>query len=1021
MSSSLNLELPYVEAAQAQKHVTVNDALRRIDAIVQLSVADRSRTSPPGAPSEGDRHIVAPGASGAWSGEARSVAAYADGAWVFFEPKPGWIAFVEAEEAIVYYDGSAWEILAAADDFEVASKLGINGAADATNRLVVNAEASLFAPDNTQPVPTGDVRVKVTKTAAGDVASHLFQTNFSGRAEFGLIGSDDFSLKVSPNGSSFTEAFKVNRNTAVVNFTKIPAIGGNQAFGFSLRSRTAIASTNIPADVQQLEVRGFAGENDGGAGRYQRVGSFPSDGLGVTDAAGGHWALLGNVVNVRQTGAVGDGTTDDTAAINAALASGRTVEFDRGVFYVTDALRTGTSHQRMYGDGRGRTTIKVTPTFNMSALGVFQFDHSFVFLEDLEVDFDQSPASSRATLVQYPPAVYMVNRTRCRLSRLRFIEAYDGVLASGNTGGALFEDVESGSFNEGFHIDGALDSVELRNCRVWPYNFAGNPTLDAIYEDGQTIAFRIGRCDDFKMSNCTPFQSRILLEESASGHRPFGTINGLALDGSYSRIEMSAGDMAITSLYATTSVGNDRFINQTGGTLVISDFSFRVGEYSNVPMVQVSGIGTKCQIQNGTCEFGGSVGADGFRVSDGQMSVSSVRFSLNPTVARTGSCIRQVGGELLAIGNSVNGITTGSGSFIRVQTNGNHVIMGNDSNGWAYDFPVSKSAGIYGPNHNGSATVIDSTLTLGPSDGSNEGGELRLAGAGSNGVVALDNWAGNARFLQFAAGKTLQVITPEGATQIGGDKVDSAGLRIWRGAGSDHQSIGVGALALEAVTGGISNTAVGRRALTALTGGDENTALGTNSGSSMTNVNGNTVVGYNAGTGVTGGGNTAIGRNALNGSSGISNCAALGDGATVTGSNQVQLGNSSTTTYVYGSVQSRSDGRDKADVRDTLLGLDFVNRLRPVDFRWDYREDYETGAAEPGALVRTRFHHGFIAQDVASVIDALGVDFGGYQDHALAGGQDVKSIGYCEFFAPVVKAIQELSARLDAIEAAPGG
>jgi hypothetical protein len=53
MSNSLNLELPYVQGAQAQKHVTVNDALRRIDSVVQLTVEDRNRSAPPRRTSRG--------------------------------------------------------------------------------------------------------------------------------------------------------------------------------------------------------------------------------------------------------------------------------------------------------------------------------------------------------------------------------------------------------------------------------------------------------------------------------------------------------------------------------------------------------------------------------------------------------------------------------------------------------------------------------------------------------------------------------------------------------------------------------------------------------------------------------------------------------------------------------------------------------------------------------------------------------------------------------------------------------
>ncbi|MBJ3774811.1 DUF2793 domain-containing protein [Acuticoccus mangrovi] len=1030
MSNSLNLELPYVEAAQAQKHVTVNDAFRRIDAVVQLSVADRTLTTPPASPSEGDRHLVASGATGAWAGHDFELAAYVDGAWVFFAPVEGWLAFVRAEDALVYFTGAAWEILTGAAGAEATAKLGINGTADTTNRLVVNAEAALFAPDLSQPVPTGDVRIKASKSTSGDVASHVFQTDYSGRAEFGLIGSDDFSLKVSADGSSFAEAFSVDASTARLDFAKVPSVAGAVSFAFQLPSRADGASTAIPSDVEVVETRGFAAENDGGGGRYERVGSLPSDGLGFADGNGGYWALSGNVITLRQAGAKMDGTTDDTAAINLALGSGRSIHAERGTYLISDALATGATAQRIVGDGRGRTKFKVSPSFNMSALGVFRIDHPFVFLEDFEIEFDQSTASSRATLVAYPPAVYMVGRTRVRLSRLRFIEAWEGVDATGNTGGALFEDVESGSFNVGFRFDGALDTVELRNCRVWPYNFAANATLYDIYQDSETIGFRFGRVDDLKLSNCTPFQCRIILEEGADGHRPFGMINGLALDGSYSRIEMSHGDVAVTSLYATSADANDSFIVQTGGNLELSDFSFRCNEVSNVPMVHVNGTGANCQIQNGKCEFGPSTLADGFRVTTGQLSVSSVRFGVNSTAVRTGACIRQVGGDLSAIGNSCNGPTTGTGDFIAVATDGNHTIVANDSNGWGFSFPSTRGNGIYGPNHDGSKVVIDSVVTFGAVNDTTEGGEIRLEGAGTNPTMVIDTASGNVRVSSLATGKALQATGADGTASLGGRELRfSNGLAFNAGLANDVNSVALGALTLDATTSGNHNTAVGRQSLTALTSGSTNTALGSNAGSQLVSDSGNTFVGYNAGSVLTAGtGNTGVGRNAFTGvGSTISNASALGDGATVTGSNQVQLGNSSTTTYAYGAVQNRSDARDKTDVRETRLGLDFVCALRPVDFRWDYREDYrrpagldpdvEWVAPEAGSMVRERFHHGFLAQDVAAVIEQQGVDFGGYQDHAIAGGDDVKSIGYSELVAPIVRAIQEICVRLEALEA----
>tara|TARA_R110000868_G_scaffold244926_4_gene501413 strand:+ start:8664 stop:9374 length:711 start_codon:yes stop_codon:yes gene_type:complete len=108
MSESIHLGLPFLEAAQAQKHVSVNEALRRLDAAVQLSVVSRVLTSPPDTPANGARYIVAASAADAWEGRDGEIALWSDGAWVWFEPQAGWRAFDEAENAFVYFTGSGW-------------------------------------------------------------------------------------------------------------------------------------------------------------------------------------------------------------------------------------------------------------------------------------------------------------------------------------------------------------------------------------------------------------------------------------------------------------------------------------------------------------------------------------------------------------------------------------------------------------------------------------------------------------------------------------------------------------------------------------------------------------------------------------------------------------------------------------------------------------------------------------------------------------------------------------------------
>lgn len=108
MTTTARLGLPLIAAAQAQKHVTHNVALTALDALVFLSVLDRHRTAPPGAPAEGDRHIVATGASGDWSGLDGQVVARMDGMWRAYAPRAGWLAWVASERALRVHDGAAW-------------------------------------------------------------------------------------------------------------------------------------------------------------------------------------------------------------------------------------------------------------------------------------------------------------------------------------------------------------------------------------------------------------------------------------------------------------------------------------------------------------------------------------------------------------------------------------------------------------------------------------------------------------------------------------------------------------------------------------------------------------------------------------------------------------------------------------------------------------------------------------------------------------------------------------------------
>lgn len=203
MATTNHLGITKVEQAQQQKEVTVNQGLDVIDAILNTSILDRDLTTPPGSPSEGDLYIPAATATGDWAGNEGKVAHYTGGAWQFLTPAEGLTLWVADEDVLVTYDGTSW----GSPNFSNVSLLGVNTTPDATNKLSVASAAVLFnnIGDN--------IQVKLNKNASGDSGTFLFQTGFSGRAEIGLAGNDDFTFKVSPDGSTFYESLVLDKDT----------------------------------------------------------------------------------------------------------------------------------------------------------------------------------------------------------------------------------------------------------------------------------------------------------------------------------------------------------------------------------------------------------------------------------------------------------------------------------------------------------------------------------------------------------------------------------------------------------------------------------------------------------------------------------------------------------------------------------------------------------------------------------------------------------------------------------------
>jgi hypothetical protein len=200
--TTARLDLPFILPAQAQKHVTHNEALLKLDAVIQL-VIDGASDTPPDSPVDGETHWVEGTGTGDFAGHEGSLAIRQDGVWTFITPGHGWQAFFRDTDTVRIFDGSDWVRPALPDDGSF-NRLGVAGTADSYNRLLVQSPGSLFNH-------AGDShRMSINKASAGDTASLIFQSNWQPRAEMGLSGDDSFSFKIQGDATGWRQAIGIS-------------------------------------------------------------------------------------------------------------------------------------------------------------------------------------------------------------------------------------------------------------------------------------------------------------------------------------------------------------------------------------------------------------------------------------------------------------------------------------------------------------------------------------------------------------------------------------------------------------------------------------------------------------------------------------------------------------------------------------------------------------------------------------------------------------------------------------------
>jgi trimeric autotransporter adhesin len=245
---------------------------------------------------------------------------------------------------------------------------------------------------------------------------------------------------------------------------------------------------------------------------------------------------------------------------------------------------------------------------------------------------------------------------------------------------------------------------------------------------------------------------------------------------------------------------------------------------------------------------------------------------------------------------------------------------------------------------------------------------------------------------------------------------------------SGNRNTAHGSYSLRHNTSGNNNTASGYNVLYSNYHGNNNSATGSYALNQNTTGSQNTAIGYSAlFSNTTGNYNTAVGYSAGPAAQAqyyyLENTTAIGNNARVTASNQVRIGNSSVTS-IGGQVSwsTLSDGRFKQDLKEDVSGLGFINKLRPVSYTVDTQKlntflgKEEQEVTKIAAAVRakgvSRRQTGFVAQEVEKVVKEANYVFNGVEAPKNEG--DHYSIRYAEFVVPLTKAVQELSAMVEA-------
>lgn len=270
MTTTNHLALTLVEQAQAQKEVTVNAALSRLDALLNMGAVDKDLATPPGSPTAGDVYIVAASPTGAWAGQAKKIA-YFDQSWNFISPREGLTLWVNDENVLYSYDGTNWVLSVPASgatgtvtSVSVTTANGVSGTvATATTTPAISISLGAITPSsvaatgtvagsNLSGTNTGDQTITLTGDVTGTGTGSFATTIGAGKVTNAMLaGSIDLTSKVTgalPIANGGTGATTAQAAQAALKGPYILAASAVASSVTGTATETTLATITLPAN-----------------------------------------------------------------------------------------------------------------------------------------------------------------------------------------------------------------------------------------------------------------------------------------------------------------------------------------------------------------------------------------------------------------------------------------------------------------------------------------------------------------------------------------------------------------------------------------------------------------------------------------------------------------------------------------------------------------------------------------------------------------------------------------------------